>query len=125
MRMLKYVMHASTAANTIRRPTQIPMTVLASSAVKLDPARRSESRRLSLRFECILTSFAQPESIRSLENLADVNGSIQPVQNSIEAIANLIYLARHAETHSAQQHRYIDSAARIIEELQHHPKLQE
>jgi hypothetical protein len=56
MRRLKYVMHASTAAITTKRPTQIPMRVLASSAVKLDPARRSESRRLSLRFECILTS---------------------------------------------------------------------
>jgi hypothetical protein len=61
----------------------------------------------------------------SLENHANANGSIQPLQNTLEAIANLIYLARHAKTHSAQQHRYLDWAARIIEELQHHPKVQE
>src|ERR1700733_3268592 len=56
MKRLKQVMHTTTPANTIRRPTQIPTTVLASSAVRLDPSRRSESRRLSLRVECILTS---------------------------------------------------------------------
>jgi hypothetical protein len=46
--------------------------------------------------------------MRSLENPANANGSIQPLQNSVEVIANLIYLARHAQTHSAQQQRYLD-----------------
>jgi hypothetical protein len=48
---------------------------------------------------------------------------IQPLQVSIETIANLIYLARRAETHSAQQHRYLDWAADVIKELKYHPKL--
>jgi hypothetical protein len=33
-------------------------------------------------------------SIRSLETLADANGSVHPLQNTIEAIASLIYLVR-------------------------------
>jgi hypothetical protein len=41
---------------------------------------------------------------------------------SVELLANLVYLARRTETHSAQQRRYIDWAPTIIEELQHHPK---
>jgi hypothetical protein len=63
--------------------------------------------------------------MRSLENLANANGSIQSLQNSVEVIANLIYLARHAETHTDEQHQYLDWAARIIGELQHHPKARE
>jgi hypothetical protein len=50
---------------------------------------------------------------------------IQPLQVSIETIANLIYLARRAETHSAQQHRYLDWAADVIKELKYHPQLNE
>jgi hypothetical protein len=50
---------------------------------------------------------------------------IQPLQVSIETIANLIYLARGVETHSAQQHRYLDWAADVIKELRYHPKLNE
>jgi hypothetical protein len=51
--------------------------------------------------------------------------SVQPLEVSVELLANLIYLARRTETHSAQQHRYLDWAAKVIEELQHHPKLHE
>jgi hypothetical protein len=47
---------------------------------------------------------------------------IQSLQVSIETIANLIYLARRAETHSAQQHRYLDWAADVIKELKYHPE---
>jgi hypothetical protein len=41
----------------------------------------------------------------------------------MEALANLIYLARYAETHSAQQHDYLDRAAKVISEMAHHPLL--
>jgi hypothetical protein len=50
---------------------------------------------------------------------------VQPLRVSIETIANLIYLARRAETHSAQQHRYLDWATDVIKELKYHPKLNE
>jgi hypothetical protein len=49
----------------------------------------------------------------------------QPLQVSVELLGNLIYLVRHIETHSAKQHRYLDWAADVIEELQYHPKLHE
>jgi hypothetical protein len=35
------------------------------------------------------------------------------------------YLAGRTEPHSAQQRRYLDWAATVIGELQHHPKLRE
>lgn len=53
----------------------------------------------------------------------DTADAVQPLQVSVELLANLIYLARCTETHSAQQHRYLDWAAKVIEDLQHHPKL--
>jgi hypothetical protein len=49
--------------------------------------------------------------------------AIQPLPVIVELLANLIYLARCSETHSAQQHRYLDWAAKVLEELEHHPKL--
>jgi hypothetical protein len=49
--------------------------------------------------------------------------AIQPLPVVVELLANLIYLARCSETHSAQQHRYLDWAAKVLEKLQHHPKL--
>ena len=51
------------------------------------------------------------------------DANVQPLRVSIELLANLIYLARRTETHSHQQHRYLDWAAKVLEELQHHPKL--
>jgi hypothetical protein len=51
--------------------------------------------------------------------------TVQPLRVSVELLANLIYLAGRTETHSAQQRRYLDWAATVIEELQHHPKLRE
>jgi hypothetical protein len=51
--------------------------------------------------------------------------TVQPLRVSVELLANLIYLAGRNETHSAQQRRYLDWAATVIEELQHHPKLRE
>lgn len=38
----------------------------------------------------------------------------------IEVLANLIYLARRSEMHSAEQHAYLDRAAAVIEEMAHH-----
>jgi hypothetical protein len=61
----------------------------------------------------------------SSETSADAKGPVQPLQVSVELLANLIYLARHTETHSVQQDRYLDWVAKVIEELQHHPKLHE
>jgi hypothetical protein len=49
--------------------------------------------------------------------------AIQPLPVIVELLANLIYLARCSETHSAQQHRYLDWAAKVLGELQRHPKL--
>jgi hypothetical protein len=64
----------------------------------------------------------QQVSMDSSETSAE---EIRPLRVSIETIANLIYLARRAETHSAQQHRYLDWAADVIKELKYHPKLNE
>jgi hypothetical protein len=50
---------------------------------------------------------------------------IPPLVVSIELLANLIYLSRRTETHSAQQHYYLDWATSVIEELSHHPNLHE
>lgn len=55
----------------------------------------------------------------------DTADTVQPLQVSVELLANLIYLARRTETHSPQQHHYLDWAAKVLEDLQHHPKLQE
>lgn len=49
--------------------------------------------------------------------------SVQPLWVSLEVLANLIYLSRRNETHSDQQHSYLDRAATVLEELRHHPKL--
>jgi len=64
----------------------------------------------------------QQVSMDSSETSAE---EIQPLRVSIETVANLIYLARRADIHSAQQHRYLDWAADVLRELQHHPKLRE
>jgi hypothetical protein len=50
-------------------------------------------------------------------------GPVQPLQLSVELLANLIYLARRTEIHSAKQNGYLDWAANVIEDLQRHPKL--
>jgi|ERR1700722_17817104 hypothetical protein len=47
-------------------------------------------------------------SMDSPETPAD---AFPPLQVSLELLANLIYLARRTETHSAKQHRYLDWAA--------------
>jgi hypothetical protein len=60
-------------------------------------------------------------SMDSSENDADAKGPVQPLEVSVELLANLIYLARH----SPQQNRYLDWAAKVIEDMQHHPKLHE
>jgi hypothetical protein len=46
---------------------------------------------------------------------------LQPLQYSLALLAHLVYLARRSE--AAQQQRYLDCAAKVIEEMQHHPKL--
>ena len=42
---------------------------------------------------------------------------------SIEVLASLIYLARRSETHSAEQHAYLDRAAAVIEEMANRPPI--
>ena len=64
-------------------------------------------------------------SVDYSETPADVDGLVQSLQVSIEIVANLIYLARHLETHSARQQRYLEWAAKVIEGIAHHPKLRE
>ena len=60
--------------------------------------------------------------MRSSQTSADASGPVQPFKVSVEILANLIYLSRRTETHSGQQHQYLDWAAKAIEELPHHPK---
>jgi hypothetical protein len=48
-----------------------------------------------------------------------------PLEVSVGLLANLIYLTRRSETHSAQQHCYLDWAVKVVEEMQSHPKLHE
>jgi hypothetical protein len=48
---------------------------------------------------------------------------IRPLSVTLEMIANLVYLSRHAETHSAQQHHYLDCAAEAVAEIAHHPRI--
>ena len=55
------------------------------------------------------------------ETPVDVNGPVQSLQVSIEIVANLIYLARHLEIHSARQQRYLEWAAKVIEGIAHDP----
>jgi hypothetical protein len=59
----------------------------------------------------------------SSESSAAFMGPVQPLQQSVELLANLIYLAKRTETHSAKQNSYLDWAATVIEDLSHHPKL--
>jgi len=60
--------------------------------------------------------------MRSTNHVADAG---QLLQASLEILANLIYLARHTETHSTKQHQYLDLAAQLIEQLAGHPQLSE
>lgn len=61
--------------------------------------------------------------MHSFENLPDHNIPAQPLQHTVELLSNLIYLSRCTDTHSNQQHRYLDWAAGVLEELRHHPIL--
>jgi hypothetical protein len=73
----------------------------------------------------LLRHWSKGVSMDSSETPADVKGPVQSLQVSIEIIANLIYLARHLETHSARQQRYLEWAAKIIEGMKSHPKLKD
>jgi hypothetical protein len=46
---------------------------------------------------------------------------LRPLKVNLEMMANLIYLSRHADTHSAQQRSYLDRAAQIMAEIARHP----
>jgi hypothetical protein len=59
----------------------------------------------------------------SCDHSADCGGPIQPLQYNLALLANLIYLARRAK--EKQQQRYLDWAANVVEEMQHHPKVRE
>ena len=62
--------------------------------------------------------------MRSLET-ENTKPPIEPLSVGLELLANLIYLSRHSGAHSPQQHRYLDWAAKVVEEMQHHPKVYE
>jgi hypothetical protein len=66
---------------------------------------------------------ADKMSMASSEIPAAFIGPFQPLHVSVELLANLIYLARRTEIHSAKQNGYLDWASDIIGGLQHHPKL--
>jgi hypothetical protein len=51
--------------------------------------------------------------------------TVQSLEVSLELLANLIYLVSRTETHSNQQHRYLDWPAKVLEEPQHHPKVRD
>jgi hypothetical protein len=53
----------------------------------------------------------------------DISGPLRPLQDNLELLASLIYLARQGNTE--QQRRYMDWASQVVEELRHHPKLRE
>jgi hypothetical protein len=61
--------------------------------------------------------------MRSSETLALDGRSVEALKVSLEMIANLIYLSRRTETHCAQQHDYLDRAAKIMAEIARHPRL--
>jgi hypothetical protein len=60
--------------------------------------------------------------MRSSETLGRDDPSIRVLKVSLEMIANLIYLSRRTETHSAQQHVYLDRATKVIAQIARHPR---
>ena len=46
----------------------------------------------------------------------------RPIRVSLGIIANLIYLSRRAQTHSFQQHQYLDCVAEVVAEIARHPR---
>jgi hypothetical protein len=62
--------------------------------------------------------------MRSTETSADASGLVRRPLVSVAILATL-YTCLDTKTHSAQRHRYLDWAAKTIEELEHHTKLQE
>jgi len=59
----------------------------------------------------------------SSSNTGDSKSLLQPLGYNLALLAHLIYLARRVET--TQQQRYLEWASRIIEEMQHDPKVHE
>ena len=59
----------------------------------------------------------------SSSNTGDSKSLLQPLGYNLALLAHLIYLARHVET--TKQQRYLEWASRIIEEMQHDPKVHE
>jgi hypothetical protein len=49
--------------------------------------------------------------------------AIRPLQDNLELLASLIYLARQGNTE--QPRRYMDGVSQVVEEMQHHPRLRE
>jgi hypothetical protein len=56
---------------------------------------------------------------------SETSTPVQPLWIGLEVLANLFYLASRTETHSAQQRHYLVWAAKVLEDLQHHPKLRD
>jgi hypothetical protein len=53
----------------------------------------------------------------------NISGSVRPLQDNLELLASLIYLARQGN--SEQQRRYMNWASNVIEEMRNHPMLRE
>src|SRR5580698_8134919 len=71
------------------------MTVLASSAVNLDPDRRSESRRLSLRFECILTSLLSCITVLPTKAILALSGPVYLRENGVLRLTSRVTIANN------------------------------
>jgi hypothetical protein len=56
---------------------------------------------------------------------ARTDNRYQPLSLNLEVLANLIYLANLAETHSDRQRHYLDWAADVIRDMRNHPRLYE
>jgi hypothetical protein len=87
---------------------------------RLSPQNREELPRLRM-----LQNWSYGVRMPSSGTLAGDDRSVWQLRVSLEMVANLIYLSRRTETHRAQQHGYLDWAAKIMEELGHHPMPEE
>jgi hypothetical protein len=54
-----------------------------------------------------------------------VKHSVNHMEGNVQLLANLIYLAGHTETHSAQQQEYLDWAEKVLSDVEHHLKRHE
>ena len=77
--------------------------------------------KVKQRGEVFRTSNGDCSNIGAMGWIMRSSKDVLSLKVSLEVIANLIYLSRRTETHSAQQHDYLDRAAKVIADLRHHP----